>query len=283
MASLNAQLRAFKERQANQPILERPKVARVDVDGGGSGPASEMSSPSARKSGIRAAGMPPGGVMGAIYSQPADTGVGAHLLTNLSYAIDYLKSQKDAISRQALQNYLSVPITPAFFHLLRTSPKVTYDEQNDTFVFRPIHDVRSKAQLVARLASIYTGNGILVKELKEGWPEAEEGIADLENEGQVLVFRNAKDGSARMVFYNDKSRNLYIDSQFKALWDEIKVPSVEEILLEMEKQGIKRATNSVINRINHTDQKKPKRPSSRSKKLTNLHMSSNLLRDFSKN
>jgi len=39
--------------------------------------------------------------------------------------------------------------------------------------------------------------------LKESWKEAPQAIEELENEGEVLVTRTAKDGQLRMVFWNE--------------------------------------------------------------------------------
>ena len=52
--------------------------------------------------------------------------------------------------------------------------------------------------------------GMDVKELKESFTDVTRLIDDLESKGSVLVLRNSKDNSARIVYYNDTSYNLII-------------------------------------------------------------------------
>lgn len=42
-----------------------------------------------------------------------------------------------------------------------------------------------------------------MRALKESWKEAPQAIEELEQEGEVLVTRTAKDGQPRMVFWNE--------------------------------------------------------------------------------
>ena len=42
-----------------------------------------------------------------------------------------------------------------------------------------------------------------MRALKESWKEAPQAIEELENEGEVLVTRTAKDGQPKMVFWNE--------------------------------------------------------------------------------
>lgn len=47
------------------------------------------------------------------------------------------------------------------------------------------------------------GGGIPVRALKESWKDAPTAIEELEKEGDVLVTRTQKDGTLKMVFYNE--------------------------------------------------------------------------------
>ncbi|KAI4846037.1 putative transcription initiation factor TFIIE, beta subunit, partial [Aureobasidium sp. EXF-8846] len=115
----------------------------------------------------------------AAYSQPADTGSGREVMTQVVYAIDYLKSKDRPISFTDIWNYLSIPANQqqhrqVLRRALMEHPKVDYDPkgldgQHPSFRFRPVHNVRSADDLKAYLQRQHTAQGISVKELKEGW------------------------------------------------------------------------------------------------------------------
>jgi transcription initiation factor TFIIE subunit beta len=66
------------------------------------------------------------------------------------------------------------------------------------------YSFRNKAALMTEIQrQTRKGGGISVRALKESWKEAPQAIEELENEGEVLVTRTAKDGQPRMVFWNE--------------------------------------------------------------------------------
>src|SRR5262245_20418246 len=111
MSSLEAQLAAFKHRQLNQPVLPRPvvRLLQKETDAGDDAAVrqhapSPRDTPSASVPATADASQTPlppprkRHKTGVVYSQPQDTGRGQHLFTQLTYAVDYLKSHPEPIS-----------------------------------------------------------------------------------------------------------------------------------------------------------------------------------------
>ena len=73
-----------------------------------------------------------------------------------------------------------------------------------SFNIKHEYTFRNKAALMTEIQrQTRKGGGISVRALKESWKEAPQAIEELENEGEVLVTRTAKDGQPRMVFWNE--------------------------------------------------------------------------------
>src|SRR5438477_3476686 len=154
MTSLDAELAAFKKRQQAQPVLPR---AVVRLHPPTSDPYNESAStPSTLDPSNPALRQPPKKRQktNVVYSQPKDTGMGQHLFTQLTYAVDYLKSHSEPIPAEKIASYLSLSsITPAFLHLLRNHPKITYHADSDLYEFCPLHNIRNASSLLATLAN----------------------------------------------------------------------------------------------------------------------------------
>ncbi|KAH0556453.1 hypothetical protein GP486_005635, partial [Trichoglossum hirsutum] len=148
-----------------------------------------------------------------VYSQPADTGTGRYIMTQVTYAVDYLKSKETPQTLASIIGYLSLQAhTPeskrTIANILKKHDRVeftpsgtpgkTSNWDSGTYRFRPIHNIRSATELLAYLQSQPSAQGLSVKELKDGWSAAEEAIDLLESQSQLLVTRNKKDNHARM-------------------------------------------------------------------------------------
>jgi transcription initiation factor TFIIE subunit beta len=227
----------------------------------------------------------------AAYSQPADTGSGREVMTQVVYAIDYLKSKDRAVSFSDIWNYLSIPANQqqhrqVLRRALMEHPKVDYDPkgldgQQPSFRFRPIHNVRSGDDLKAYLQRQYTAQGISVKELKEGWPEAISEIERLERKGELLVVRQKKDNIPKMVWPNDPSLDQPIDQDFKDYWSKVTLPANPgDLRAELEKAGLTPTSHvkEVIKVSGGRDKKK--RTSRKVGRSTNTHMVG-ILKDYS--
>ncbi|KAJ5898813.1 hypothetical protein N7495_003557 [Penicillium taxi] len=226
-----------------------------------------------------------------VYSQPANTGTGKDIMTQVLFAIEHMKSKGVALKFADIVSYLSLQhrahdqgYVQALRSILQMHEKVEYDPSgaNDegTFRFRPPHNVRTAEQLLQKLQAQTTAAGMSVRELREGWPNVEETINQMEKEGKLLVTRNKKDDHAKMIWANDPSLIEHFDDEFKQIWDKIKIPDVQAVKEELERAGITPTNkNKVIKPRPRMESKKVKKPR-RSGKTTNTHMTG-ILRDYS--
>ncbi|KAL1303970.1 hypothetical protein AAFC00_000417 [Neodothiora populina] len=226
----------------------------------------------------------------ASYSQPQDTGSGKEVMTQVVYAIDYLKSKDRPIGFNDIWNYLSIPANQqqhraVLKRALVEHPKVEYDPKgldgHPSFRFRPVHNVRSADELRAYLQRQPTAQGISVKELKDGWPSAIAEIEALEGKGELLVTRNKKDNTPKMVWPNDPSLALHIDQDFQDYWSKIKLPSnPADMRTELLNAGLT-PTSQVkeLPKLGGAREKK-KRISRKIGRSTNTHMTG-ILKDYS--
>ena len=209
--------------------------------------------------------------------------MGQHLFTQLTYAVEYLKNHNEPISADKIASYLSLhTITKTFITLLQNNPKITYHADTDLYEFRPLHNIRNKSSLLATLANQPTGAGLSVKELKDGYPNVEEDLKALEQEGHVLVIRGKKDGLARMVWYNDPKLNVAISNEFKEIYHGLKVPEAGDLPRELEKLGMTPASVDprTIKKAAVDNSKEKKKKGRRRGKITNTHLVG-ILRDYS--
>ena len=226
-----------------------------------------------------------------VYSQPANTGTGKDIMTQVRFAIEHMKNKGVPLKFSDIVSYLSLQqrandegYIQALRSILKVHEKVQFDPKGangeGTFSFRPPHNIRSAEQLLQKLQSQSTGAGMSVRELREGWPNVEETINKLETEGKLLVTRNKKDNHAKMVWINDPSLNQSFDDEFRAIWEKIKIPDQQAVKEELDKAGITPTSkNKVIKPRPKVEQKKVKKPR-RSGKTTNTHMMG-VLRDYS--
>ncbi|KAI4131277.1 MAG: hypothetical protein LQ338_001302 [Usnochroma carphineum] len=223
------------------------------------------------------------------YSQPRDTGTGTHIMTQITYAIEYLKTKNTPQSISDILSYLSLQTREqsykaAIEKILRSHEKVNYQPASEgtpaLFSFRPAHNIRSADSLLSHLQSQHTAQGLSVKELRDGWPDAEDAITRLEAGGKLLVTRNKKDNHARMVWLNDPSLNFEVDEEFQNIWHRIKLPEPGALADELEKEGLTPANKNRIAKKPVKVQEKQKRKPRSGGRTTNVHMAG-ILRDYS--
>ncbi|KAJ5416104.1 hypothetical protein PENPOL_c028G08123 [Penicillium polonicum] len=226
-----------------------------------------------------------------VYSQPANTGTGKDIMTQVLFAIEHMKNKNIPLKFSDIISYLSLQhrahdqgYVRALRSILEIHEKVEFDPSGangeGTFRFRPAHNIRNSEQLLKYLQTQTTAAGMSVRELREGWPTAEEEINQMEKEGKLLVTRNKKDDHPKMVWPNDPSLIEHFDDEFKQIWDKIKVPDVNVVKEELDKFGITPTNkNKVLGPRVIAPSKKSKKPR-RSGKTTNTHMTS-ILRDYS--
>lgn len=227
----------------------------------------------------------------AIYSQPANTGTGTQVHTQVYYAVENLKKKQTPHTWADICSFLSLHTIAQgedfrnnVRRALQNHPKVAYDprgaDRKGTFVFKPPYDIRNSEQLLAHLQAQKTAQGLSVKELREGWPDCEVEITKLEKEHKLLVTRNRKDDHAKQVWADDPTLFNPIDDEFRNLWDKTRLPDALTVVEEIEKAGLTPTGKSgAIKPKVVKAEKKTKKPR-RGGKMTNTHMT-HILRDYS--
>jgi transcription initiation factor TFIIE subunit beta len=232
---------------------------------------------------------------GQIYSQPSDTGYGQDAFTQVTYIIEFLKKKGDAKTFQEVLEYLSqVHISEqakkTLSGILRKHARIQWNPNlnlnaqtwdSGTYQHRPIIAVRSKTDLIAYLQRRGDAQGVSVKELKDGWPDCEEALSELEAKHRILVTRTKKDNHARMVWSNDPTLYHPVDLEFTKMWYGIKLPDPDDLVRKLIEAGQKPASEDPSKRIKAPakPKEKKKRPPRKGGRTTNTHME-HLLRDY---
>ncbi|KAG1823007.1 hypothetical protein EV424DRAFT_1511103 [Suillus variegatus] len=218
-----------------------------------------------------------------VYSQPADTGTGTNVNTQLVYAIDHLKSTHNPMRLQDIAIVTNTPLETdvVLLEKFKSHDKIIWDPKTDLYSYRHEFSFRNKVALLTEIQrQTRKGGGIPVRALKESWKEAPQAIEELEKEGEVLVTRTVKDGQLRMVFWNeikpdDESGGKHVEKEFFDLWHSLKVPNDVDLLKALHAEGLQAtAEETPIPKAPSNMKKKGKRsaPRQRQAKITNTHL-----------
>ncbi|KAF9010735.1 transcription initiation factor IIE subunit beta [Cyathus striatus] len=250
--------------------------------GGGSDAAGTTSDSSPKKKRPKA---------NVVYSQPADTGTGTNVNTQLVYAVNHLKSTHNPMRLQDIAIVTNTPLDTdaVLLDKFKSHEKVQYDPKTDLYSYKHEFNFRTKPALLTEIQrSTRKGGGLSVRVLKESWKDAPQAIEELEKEGEVLVTRTAKDGQLRMVFYNEvkpteEAGGMPVEDEFRDLWHSLKVPNDVDLLRELTSEGLQ-ATSSeaVVPKAPSTKKKNKRAPRQRQVRITNTHLKGeiDLSRDF---
>jgi transcription initiation factor TFIIE subunit beta len=231
-----------------------------------------------------------------VFSQPATTGYGTDLGTNITYAIAFLKAKSEPKTFREILEYLSQVHADdrrkqSMANILKKHDRVHYIPDpklkvqtwdSGLYEHKPLLPVRSKADLIAYLQRLGSAQGVPVKDLKDGWENCGEAIDEMELEHKLLVTRTKKDNLARMVWLDDPTLRHSVDPEFHDMWKKvgIELPSVDEVVRKLQEAGQKPASEDPSKRIKAAPKpkEKKKRAARRGGKTTNTHML-HLLRD----
>jgi transcription initiation factor TFIIE subunit beta len=182
------------------------------------------------------------GIAAANAFQPVQIDMGSSTLTQVTYIIGWLKEKGEPKTLQEIFQYISFQHAPEerqreLATSLRKNPHIDWlpdpnltdqDWRSGTYVHRPtIPNVKTPTQLLAYLQKKTDIAGVSVKDLKDGWPDCEKAIDQLEKEHKVLVMRLKKDNKPKTIWLDDPSLFHPVDQEFKSMWAAVQVPALD--------------------------------------------------------
>ncbi|XP_019865022.1 general transcription factor IIE subunit 2 [Aethina tumida] len=123
---------------------------------------------------------------------------------------------------------------------LTDNPKieVSFDGK---FQFKPLYKLKDRKSLLKLLKQqdLKGLGGILLDDVQESLPQCEKALKMLQNQNEIFLINRPID-KKNVLFYNDRTANLYIDEDFQKLWRSVAVDAMddEKINEYLEKQGI---------------------------------------------
>lgn len=274
----------------NKPsAISKPSVAASLAPGSPSpSVASDANTPSSKRKREAAPDIP--------YSQPQLTGYGLDLKTNMAFAVDYLKQKRQPKTIQDIIDHLSLRVSED--HLkelqegLRRHPRVDFKPDpkasertwlSGQYSHRPIiPGVKDETSLLAHLQRKSDASGLSVKDLKDGWPDCDPVLTEMEKAHKILVTRTKKDSTAKNVWIDDPSLHHAVEPEFHAMWSHTPIPSLEDMHRKLASVGVKPTSEdpgAIVQQINKPKAQK-KRAGNRKGKTTNSHMA-HLMNDYS--
>jgi transcription initiation factor TFIIE subunit beta len=227
---LQKQKDAFTEALKRQPVFEAPALKRASSPSLST--ASVASSSSAASSQI-------------INGRPINSYVHA--------IITQVKAAERPVSFDEINSRLNINLhqhSELLDKVLRNE-RVSFDPQSSTLNFESTFTVRNKDDILALLRMRPNGSGVLMSELKDAHPKAEEMLSDLVQQKEIFLIRGKDDGP-RVAFLNDdpntsRLSKTPIDAEFLHLWNSIAVPDDEqEVRVALENAGMKTLSKFTI-------------------------------------
>ncbi|KAI9061252.1 transcription initiation factor IIE subunit beta [Trametes sanguinea] len=227
-----------------------------------------------------------------VYSQPADTGTGTNVNTQLVYLVNHLKQNGNPMRLQDLAILTNTPVDTdkVLLEKFRAHDRVIHDPKTDLYSYRHDFNVRNKAALLTEIQrQTRKGGGLSVRTLKESWKEAPQAIEELEKEGEVYVTRTLKDGQMRMVFWNEvkpteEQGGMPVEKEFHDLWHELEVPNDVDLLKALASEGLQATASAapVVKPGGVKKKGKKSAPRHRQFRITNTHLKGtiDLSRDY---
>ncbi|KAI1211258.1 transcription initiation factor IIE, beta subunit [Annulohypoxylon truncatum] len=220
---------------------------------------------------------------------------GSHIITQLTYAVDFLKSKGTPKTLQEIMDHLTLQHYPEhvqkFFATTmqrhsrmqyRPDPKAKSLPESEqwragTYEFKPmLPGVTSKVTLLEYLQSKTDASATEVKAIKDGWPNCDEALMELEAEHKILTVRTKKEQTHRFVWLDNPALHHKVDDEFRAMWFKEPLPSVEEMPRKLKALGQKATSGGTKANANAGQKAPPKRKKASrvQKKFENEHMRS---------
>ncbi|SCV01784.1 LAMI_0G13718g1_1 [Lachancea mirantina] len=205
---------------------------------------------------------------------------GTHLSTKLLLATEYIQERGEAVPIPQIESYLSLSADNNVIPLLKNINKIKFDPKQNTLQYVSIYDVHSAEELLRLLRTQVTFKGISCKELKDGWPQCNEVVDEMEAKNRVLVLRTKKDNQPRFVWYNFGGPVGSVDEDFVKMWETCKLPQRGELPRKLTDLGLKPASVDPATVKKQSTRVQAKKRKQRKGKITNTHMAG-ILKDYS--
>ncbi|KAK6956960.1 hypothetical protein Daesc_002242 [Daldinia eschscholtzii] len=216
--------------------------------------------------------------------------IGEHSNTHLQYAVDFLKAKGSPKPLQEILDHLTLQHLPedqqrVFVHNLKSHSRVQFnpapkskgqqfDWRAGTYEYRAkLPGVSSKIKLLEYLQQRKDQAGLSIKDIKDGWPDCDAAIEELEQEHKVMGIRTKKDTHARFIWPDFPELHHEVDPEFRVMWFQEALPSVDEMPRKLKALGQKATSEAKTNtNIGHKAPPKRKKASRVQKKFENEHM-----------
>lgn len=204
----------------------------------------------------------------------------SHDSSKLLWATEYIQKKGKPVLVNELLDYLSMKKDDKVIELLKKLDRIEFDPKKGTFKYLSTYDVHSPSELLKLLRSQVTFKGISCKDLKDGWPQCDETINQLEEDSKILVLRTKKDKTPRYVWYNSGGNLKCIDEEFVKMWENVQLPQFAELPRKLQDLGLKPASVDPATIKRQTKRVEVKKKRQRKGKITNTHMTG-ILKDYS--
>ncbi|KAI0391096.1 hypothetical protein F5Y17DRAFT_442001 [Xylariaceae sp. FL0594] len=240
------------------------------------------------------------------------TDFGTHMMTQLTYVVDFLKSKQAPKTLQEVLDHLTLNNLPEhqqklFVNLMHKHSRIDFipapkggaggdkDKPSGGVKTEPqpawrtgkyqfkakIPGVHDKISLLSHLQQKMDASSLSVKDLKDGWPDCDQALTELENAHKILVVRTKKDNHAKFVWLDDPRLSHAVDPEFVSMWHKVELPSQDDMVRKLVAIGQKPTSEAPQTIIKPATKAAKKRKSTRpSKHQTNAHLA-HLLKDYS--
>lgn len=222
----------------------------------------------------------PGSIAAAALQASQSSISKSHDSSKLLWATEYIQKKGKPVPMNELMDYLSLGPNDKVIDLLKKLEKIQYDAKKNSFKYISTYDVHSANELLKLLKSQVTFKGISCKELKDGWPQCDETINQLEEDSKILVLRTKKDRTPRYVWYNNGGDLHRIDEEFIKMWENVQLPQFSELPRKLQDLGLKPASVDPASVKRQSSKVEVKKKKQRRGKVTNTHMAG-ILKDYS--
>lgn len=132
------------------------------------------------------------------------------------------------------------------------------------------------------LSGLPTAAGIMVRELKDGWPNCIPELETMAAKHEVLLLRQKKDNAPKTVYPDSPQFYVHMDQDFVDFWSKCKLPASEaELRTELEKANLTPTSQVKEIKKGNMQKREKKRVNRRGGKTTNIHMAG-ILKDYKK-